>query len=204
MFKTDAFVEERHRHRYEVNPYVVPLLTKNGLRFVGMGVDEKLDKVNKDRHLPATTSSAELAKIAAASSGDKLNTLSEAVRISNGINYSNIFFQNADEALLQKVTNLCDKGGNGVAAPAVRMEIVELQGHPYFVGVQYHPEYLSTPFHPSPPFLGLILASIGKLNNYLEKKFASEIEQITEGVIVEPPVCIDAYSSLMKFLEFLR
>lgn len=36
-------------------------------------------------------------------------------------------------------------------------------GHPYFVGVQYHPEYLTRPLKPSPPYLGLILASCGKL-----------------------------------------
>lgn len=49
------------------------------------------------------------------------------------------------------------------------MEIVELENHPYYVGVQYHPEYLSRPLKPSPPFLGLILASVGKLQNYLNK-----------------------------------
>ncbi|CAM1328552.1 Uncharacterised protein g9789 [Pycnogonum litorale] len=37
-----------------------------------------------------------------------------------------------------------------------RMEIMELEGHPYFVGVQYHPEYISRPMKPSPPYLGLI------------------------------------------------
>lgn len=49
----------------------------------------------------------------------------------------------------------------------VRMEIIELPSHPFYVGVQYHPEYLSRPLNPSPPFLGLILASIGQLNNYI-------------------------------------
>lgn len=48
-----------------------------------------------------------------------------------------------------------------------RMEILELNDHPYFVATQYHPEYLSRPLKPSPPFLGLILASVGKLQNYL-------------------------------------
>ena len=40
--------------------------------------------------------------------------------------------------------------------------------HPYYVGVQYHPEYLSRPLSPSPPYLGLILASCGKLQSYLD------------------------------------
>lgn len=49
-----------------------------------------------------------------------------------------------------------------------RMEIIELDNHPYFVGVQYHPEYLSRPLKASPPYLGLILGSIGKLSSFLE------------------------------------
>uniref|UniRef100_T1IUB3 CTP synthase n=1 Tax=Strigamia maritima TaxID=126957 RepID=T1IUB3_STRMM len=50
-----------------------------------------------------------------------------------------------------------------------RMEIMELDDHPYFVAVQYHPEYISRPLKPSPPYLGLILASCGKLQSYLAK-----------------------------------
>ncbi|CAG8490510.1 8631_t:CDS:10 [Acaulospora morrowiae] len=42
-----------------------------------------------------------------------------------------------------------------------RMEIMELQGHPFFVGTQYHPEYLSRPLKPSAPFLGFVVASAG-------------------------------------------
>eukprot|EP00158_Paraphelidium_tribonemae_P004151 Partr_v1_DN26599_c0_g1_i2_m3444 putative ctp synthase len=40
-----------------------------------------------------------------------------------------------------------------------RMEVVELQGHPYYVATQYHPEYKSRPLKPSPPFLGLLQAA---------------------------------------------
>ena len=47
-----------------------------------------------------------------------------------------------------------------------RMEIVELDDHPYFVGLQAHPEFTSKPLEPSPCYLGLILASIGKLKHY--------------------------------------
>ena len=36
--------------------------------------------------------------------------------------------------------------------------------HPFFYAVQFHPEFLSRPTHPSPPFLGLILASVGRLD----------------------------------------
>jgi CTP synthase len=51
-----------------------------------------------------------------------------------------------------------------------RMEVAELPGHPYYVGVQYHPEFKSRPLIPSPPFLGLLLAACGKLDSYLAKQ----------------------------------
>ena len=88
-----ARVDERHRHRYEVNPAYVARLEEAGLRFVGQAEDKE----------------------------------------------------------------------------ATRMEIVELPGHPYFVGVQFHPEYLTRPARPSPPYLGLVLAACGKLTSYLSK-----------------------------------
>ncbi|KHJ30997.1 putative ctp synthase [Erysiphe necator] len=40
-----------------------------------------------------------------------------------------------------------------------RMEIVELEDHPWYVGVQFHPEYLSKVLSPSPPYLGFIAAA---------------------------------------------
>ena len=80
-------IQERHRHRYEVNPAYVDVLTQNGLNFIG-----------KD-----------------------------------------------------------DTGE--------RMEIMELEGHPWYVGVQYHPEYLSRVLRPSKPYLGLIAAASGCLGD---------------------------------------
>ena len=35
------------------------------------------------------------------------------------------------------------------------------------MAVQYHPEYISRPLAPSPPYFGLILASVGKLSGFL-------------------------------------
>jgi hypothetical protein len=70
----------------------------------------------------------------------------------------------------------CSEVSNYVAFPSsgrdeenIRMEILELDDHPYFVATQYHPEYLSRPLKPSPPFFGLILASVGKLHSYLAR-----------------------------------
>ncbi|MFD1632236.1 glutamine hydrolyzing CTP synthase [Haloplanus ruber] len=37
-----------------------------------------------------------------------------------------------------------------------RMEIVELDDHPYFLGTQFHPEFRSRPDRASPPFVGLV------------------------------------------------
>jgi len=86
LYNNVDHVNERHRHRYEVNPDYIQRLSEKGLNFVG-----------KD-----------------------------------------------------------DKG--------VRMEIVELRDHPWFVGVQFHPEYLSRVLKPSPPFLGFVAASCGLLD----------------------------------------
>ncbi len=49
-----------------------------------------------------------------------------------------------------------------------RMEIFELKDHPYYVGTQYHPEYLSKVLGPSQPFLGLLAASAGILDDVLK------------------------------------
>jgi CTP synthase len=39
-----------------------------------------------------------------------------------------------------------------------RMEVLELDGHPYFIGTQFHPEFRSRPTRASPPFVGLLEA----------------------------------------------
>eukprot|EP00096_Caligus_rogercresseyi_P005130 TRINITY_DN2001_c0_g1_i1.p1 TRINITY_DN2001_c0_g1~~TRINITY_DN2001_c0_g1_i1.p1 ORF type:complete len:581 (-),score=185.32 TRINITY_DN2001_c0_g1_i1:250-1992(-) len=93
LYGDKDYVQERHRHRFEINPEYVERFEEKGLMFVGQDVDQK------------------------------------------------------------------------------RMEILELRGHPFYVGVQFHPEYLSRPLHPSPPFLGIILASMGKLQDYFNGSF---------------------------------
>ncbi|VDL64018.1 unnamed protein product [Nippostrongylus brasiliensis] len=131
-------IEERHRHRYEVNPRIVPELSKKGLLFVGMGVDE--------------TSCTSLTKHA--------RTQSSAALMKMAVDHT------VEEDLLSKITDLCHRGGDGVTRPALRMEMCEMKDHPYFVGAQFHPEYLSHPLQPSPPFLGLLLAATGQLKDY--------------------------------------
>lgn len=51
---------------------------------------------------------------------------------------------------------------------AERMEILELDDHPYYVATQFHPEYKTRPLRPAPVFLGLLLAASGQLNAYLK------------------------------------
>uniref|UniRef100_A0A8C5X9Q2 CTP synthase n=1 Tax=Malurus cyaneus samueli TaxID=2593467 RepID=A0A8C5X9Q2_9PASS len=91
LYGDHDFLEERHRHRFEVNPELKKCFEEQGLKFVGQ-----------------------------------------------------------------------DEEGE-------RMEVVELEEHPFFVGVQYHPEFLSRPIKPSPPYFGLLLASAGRLTHYLQK-----------------------------------
>ncbi|WP_226040212.1 CTP synthase (glutamine hydrolyzing) [Natrinema sp. DC36] len=49
-----------------------------------------------------------------------------------------------------------------------RMEILELEDHPFFLGTQFHPEYTSRPGQPSPPFLGLIEAVLEQTDDAAE------------------------------------
>ena len=44
------------------------------------------------------------------------------------------------------------------------VEAVEVEGHPWFVGVQFHPEYKSTVKHPHPLFVGFVAAAIKNKN----------------------------------------
>ncbi len=86
LYGAGETVDERHRHRYEVNPDLIERIEEAGLLFVGK-----------------------------------------------------------------------DDSGQ-------RCEIFELNGHPYYVGVQFHPEFKSRPGKPSPPFLGLLKAATGQLD----------------------------------------
>ncbi len=84
LYGNKPHVDERHRHRYEVNPELITKIEEAGLIYVGK-----------------------------------------------------------------------DETGQ-------RCEIMELENHPFYVGTQYHPEFKSRPGRPSPPFLGLLKASIGE------------------------------------------
>ncbi|MEF8856616.1 MAG: CTP synthase, partial [Haloplanus sp.] len=44
-----------------------------------------------------------------------------------------------------------------------RMEIVELDDHPYFLGTQFHPEFRSRPDRASPPFVAFVEATLAQV-----------------------------------------
>ncbi|TVY28494.1 CTP synthase [Lachnellula hyalina] len=97
-------IQERHRHRYEVNPEYVDRLAVKGLEFVG-----------KD-----------------------------------------------------------DKG--------VRMEILELKDHPWYVAVQFHPEYMSRVLQPSKPYLGFVAAASGCLEKVTADCMRDSVNGLEEGI----------------------
>lgn len=109
LYNSPPFVDERHRHRYEVNPDMVDKLEAAGCVFVGK------DETNR------------------------------------------------------------------------RMEILELESHPFFLATQYHPEYKSRPGRPSPPFMGLILAASGQLDRYITTE-AIEMRINAPGGFIQSPL----------------
>ena len=48
----------------------------------------------------------------------------------------------------------------GMSPDGVLPETVELEDHPWFIGVQYHPELKSRPFEPHPLFISFIEAAV--------------------------------------------
>ncbi|MBO6069272.1 MAG: hypothetical protein J6P50_08720, partial [Bacteroidales bacterium] len=39
-------------------------------------------------------------------------------------------------------------------------EIIEISGHPFFIGVQFHPDLKSTPENPHPIFVSFVAAAL--------------------------------------------
>jgi CTP synthase len=48
---------------------------------------------------------------------------------------------------------------SGESPDGVLVEIVELEDHPFFIGVQFHPEFKSRPRRPHPLFVEFVKAS---------------------------------------------
>jgi len=65
--------------------------------------------------------------------------------------FNNVYRDEMDKAGLQVV---------GVNPESGLVEIVELKGHPFFVGTQFHPEFKSRPMKPHPLFREFVKAAI--------------------------------------------
>ena len=50
----------------------------------------------------------------------------------------------------------------GTTPDATYVEIVEIPGHPFFLGCQFHPEFKSKPLEPHPLFSSFVKASYEK------------------------------------------
>ena len=64
-----------------------------------------------------------------------------------------------------KYKNALENSGvifSGMSPDGNLPEIIELEDHPWFIGVQFHPELKSRPFDPHPIFISYILAAIEK------------------------------------------
>ena len=51
---------------------------------------------------------------------------------------------------------------SGLSPDGLLPEIIELEGHPWFIGVQFHPELKSKPFDPHPLFVSFINAALAQ------------------------------------------
>ena len=51
---------------------------------------------------------------------------------------------------------------SGINPEKKLVEIVEIESHPWFVGVQFHPEFQSRPVRPAPAFQGFCLSCAKK------------------------------------------
>ena len=54
---------------------------------------------------------------------------------------------------------------SGVNPDTGLVEVIELEDHPFFIGVQYHPEYKSTVANPHPIFVKFVEAAVQNKNN---------------------------------------
>ncbi|MCY1229078.1 CTP synthase [compost metagenome] len=53
---------------------------------------------------------------------------------------------------------------SGVNPDTGLVEIIEIESHPFFIGVQYHPEYKSTVAKPHPLFVNFVKATVAHKN----------------------------------------
>ena len=57
----------------------------------------------------------------------------------------------------------------GRSEDGIKMEIAELEDHPYFMASQFHPEFKSRPGKPSPLHLGLVKAAVSRRQRLVDR-----------------------------------
>jgi CTP synthase len=65
----------------------------------------------------------------------------------------------------------------GTTPDGTYVEIVEIEGHPYFLGCQFHPEFKSKPLEPHPLFVSFIKAAYEYSREKQQLRHAAEVEQ---------------------------
>ena len=66
---------------------------------------------------------------------------------------------------------------SGATPDATYVEMVEIPGHPHFIGCQFHPEFKSKPLEPHPLFTSFIRAAYENRLRRKHKKETDELEQ---------------------------
>src|ERR1051326_1569858 len=72
---------------------------------------------------------------------------------------------------------------SGATPDATYVEMVEIPGHPHFIGCQFHPEFKSKPLEPHPLFSTFVKASYENRLRKKLKKEQAEIEQFHRPVV---------------------
>ena len=67
-------------------------------------------------------------------------------------------------------------GISGSTPDGTYVEMVEIPGHPYFIGCQFHPEFKSKPLEPHPLFKAFIGAAYEHGLTKRSEKAAAEVE----------------------------
>ncbi len=75
---------------------------------------------------------------------------------------------------------------SGVSPDGKLVEIMELDGHPFFLGVQFHPEFKSRPNHPHPLFREFVGAALDVLPEGSQRSlpFANGVAKPAEAALV--------------------
>src|SRR5690606_8637807 len=83
---------------------------------------------------------------------------------------------------------------SGASPDGKLAEIMELENHPFFVGVQFHPEFRSRPNRPHPLFVDFIAAAKDVLPEGAQRTLPLEKDEV-EPVLPEEPVVTSEVTS---------